>query len=157
MALTVQVPALPGFQRKSLIYRATSTVVLANGASGVSDTIPCDGAKRVVICARCDVNHQLTVANVVLTMVDGRTVTATPAAYPNGAQATGTLIKVMGPIIALDLSAATFRALTLADGEASIAQYPYGILGGLAGVHLALTKAATPGDATYTFLTSVYD
>ena len=136
--------------------RSTSTVVLASGASGTSTPIGCAGAKRVHFSITCDVAHLLTTGNIVVRMSDGRTVTLTPLAFPDGSADVATHeLDAAGVITGVALNAGHIgTALRPASG--TIGPYNAGVLTGADYAHLALTKAATATDATYTIVATAY-
>lgn len=137
--------------------RYTQSVTLASGASATTDLVNIDGAHSVYITISCDVTHQLSTANVSLVMQDGKSIAVTPAAFPNGVTATGTQILVANPLITLDLSSALHRGILVRAGDSAHAgAHSAEPIHGATGIRLALTKAATVGNAVYTIVTSVY-
>lgn len=138
----------------------SDAVTLATGASGNSKFVNCEGASKVNIAVTCDITHQLTAGVVRLLMTDGKVVTITPAALPTGADATLVEVNAAGTVITIDLSSASnHRSITVRPMKGDGTSGPYGwgtALSGVRGVGLALTKAATAGDAIYTVKTTVY-
>lgn len=137
--------------------RKVQTVTLASGGAATTNNVECDGASSVLITISADVTHQLATCNVVLLMQDGKSITVTPAAYPNGVTATGTQILIANPLITLDLSSALHRGIMIRAGDSAHAgAHANEPLYGVVSISLALTKAATAGNAVYTITTTVY-
>ena len=140
--------------------RTTETLAaLTSGASTTTRNVSCAGAVRVHVAVICDLADQLATGNIVCTMSDGKTVTIVPAVFPGGSADVATHeLDAAGVIITTDLrvSANNHRAIVLrASGDAG-ANSKYGVLPGVDYVNLALTKAATVGNAIYTVITTVY-
>jgi len=141
----------------SRAHRTTETITLASGASATTTPVNCLGARRVHWSVTADVTHQLTAANVQARMSDGKLITLTPLAYPDGsADATTHELDAAGVLTTLDLSAATHRETCLRPMNGTVGPYALGILMGVDYASLTLTKANTAGPAVYTITCTVY-
>lgn len=135
-------------------YQYTSTITLASGQNSDSGHVDVTGARAVSFSVSCNTSHQLTAASPQILMTDGKQVTVTPGALPGGTDSAAVNLNGAGVITGADLSTATTRVVFLR--AAVTTTFGSERMWGCAAAWITLTKAATPGNAIYTVVTTVY-
>lgn len=138
----------------SRTYQYTSLVTLAASQNADSGHVDVTGARAVSFTVSCNTTHQLGVASPQVLMTDGKQATVAPGAFAAGTELTALNLNAAGSIITADLSTTTPRLVILRAAVAT----SFGVerMYGVGSAWITLTKAATPGPAIYTVVTTVY-